>query len=122
MMSQPKDMKYRVIQSDEVVTISYGTSIAHTRSGYHVVWVKADYSDPEWQRYFALMADINTPVYTTLTKVWYDSIYSFVMVRQVLLYSKNGKLLYDTGEDSSAGWQYVNASDPVGIVGEYLGE
>jgi len=44
------------------------------------------------------------------------------MVRQVLLYSKNGKLLYDTGEDSSAGWQYVNASDPVGIVGEYLGE
>lgn len=122
MISQPKEMKYMVIHSDESVTISYGTSIAQTKSGYHVVWVKADYSDPEWQRYFAIMADIDIPVYTTLTKVWYDSIYSFAMVRQVLLYSKNGKILYDTGEDSSAGWQYVNASDPVGIVGEYLGE
>jgi len=66
MMSQPKDMKYRVIQSDEVVTISYGTSIAHTRSGYHVVWVKADYSDPEWQRYFALMADIGMTLFIPL--------------------------------------------------------
>ena len=36
-------------------------------------------------------------------------------------YSKAGKKLYDTGDDRSAGWGYVNASDPVGIVGEYLG-
>ena len=28
--------------------------------------------------------------------------------------------LYDSGDDTSAGWGYVNASDPVGIVGEYL--
>ena len=25
-------------------------------------------------------------------------------------------------DDRSAGWGYVNASDPVGIVGEYLGK
>lgn len=29
---------------------------------------------------------------------------------------------FDSGDDRSAGWGYVNASDPVGIVGEYLGK
>lgn len=42
------------------------------------------------------------------------------MVRQVIAYSKDGKTLYNSGDDSSAGWEPVNASDPVGIVGEYL--
>jgi hypothetical protein len=51
----------------------------------------------------------------------YDDRYSSVMVRQIRCFSKAGKLLYDSGDDSSAGWGYVNASDPVGIVGEYLG-
>ncbi len=42
------------------------------------------------------------------------------MVRQVICYSRTGKILYNSGEDDSAGWGLVNASDPVGIVGEYL--
>ncbi len=32
------------------------------------------------------------------------------------------KVLYRSGDDTSAGWGIVNASDPVGIVGEYLGD
>ena len=56
----------------------------------------------------------------TKTKAMYDEIYSYVMVRQVQCFNKAGKLLYDTGDDRSAGWGLVNASDPVGIVGEYL--
>ena len=40
----------------------------------------------------------------------------------MICYSKAGKKLYDSGDDRSAGWGYVNASDPVGIVGEYLGK
>lgn len=35
-------------------------------------------------------------------------------------FSKAGKQLYDSDDDRSAGWFPVNASDPVGIVGEYL--
>ena len=62
------------------------------------------------------------PVVTTRTKAEYDDIYSFVRVRQVICYSKAGKKLYDSGDDRSAGGGYVNASDPVGIVGEYLGK
>ena len=66
------------------------------------------------------MIGSKTPVVTTRTKAEYDEIYSYVRVRQVICYSKAGKKLYDSGDDTSAGWGYVNASDPVGIVGEYL--
>ena len=30
--------------------------------------------------------------------------------------------LIDSGDDPEGDWDYVNASDPIGIVGEYLGE
>ena len=54
-------------------------------------------------------------------KAEYDGIYAFARVRQIICYSKTGKVLYRSDDDTSAGWDWVNASDPVGIVGEYLG-
>ena len=119
--AQPKNAEYKVISSDETLTVSYCTNITQINSGDHVVWVKADYHTSDWQNYFASQVGLTTPVYTTVTKAWYNSYFALCMVRRVLLYSKSGKLLYDTGEDGSAGWGYVNASDPVGMVGEYLG-
>ena len=96
--------------------------IVNSQSGNHFVWVKAVYHTPEWQNYFSRIIDSRTPVVTTRTKAEYDEIYSLVRVRQVICYSKDGKKLFDSGDDRSAGWGYVNASDPVGIVGEYLGK
>lgn len=52
----------------------------------------------------------------------YDEIYSFAMVRQVQYYNKAGKKLFDSGDDPEGDWGPVNASDPVGIVGEFLGK
>ena len=109
------------ISSDEDVTIFYNSNIVTGKNGNHFVCVKAVYHTPEWQNYFSRMIDSKTSVVTTKTKAEYDEIYSLVRVRQVICYSKAGKKLYDTGDDRSAGWGYVNASDPVGIVGEYLG-
>lgn len=109
------------VSEDEMVTISYNPNITTNKDGNHFVWVKAVYHTPEWQNYFSRMIGRKTPVVTTRTKAEYDEIYSLVRVRQVICYSKAGKKLYDTGDDRSAGWGYVNASDPVGIVGEYLG-
>ena len=71
--------------------------------------------------YFARQIGSSSPVTMTKTKAMYDDIYSYVMVRQVQCFNKAGKLLYDSGDDRSAGWGVVNAADPVGIVGEYLG-
>lgn len=115
-----KSEQWKTISSDEEVTISYNTNMATGNNGNHFVWVKAVYHTPEWHRYFADMIGIRTPVVTTRTKAEYDKIYSYVRVRQVKCFSKAGKQLYDSGDDRSAGWFPVNASDPVGIVGEYL--
>ena len=114
--------KWITVSEDEMVTISYNPNITNTKSGNHFVWVKAVYHTSDWQRYFADQIGIRTPVVTTKTKAEFDGIYSLVRVRQVICYSKAGKKLYDTGDDTSAGLGYVNASDPVGIVGEYLGK
>lgn len=110
------------VSDDETVTISYNSNITTTKKGEHLVWVKAVYHTREWQMYFANMIGSRQPVVTTRTKAHYDDIYSLVMVRQVMCYNKAGKLVYNSGDDASAGWGYVNASDPVGIVGEYLGD
>ena len=109
-----------MVSQDEMVTISYDSNIVTNKKGNHFVWVKAVYHTSEWQNYFSHMIGSKTPVVTTRTKAEYDEIYSYVRVRQVICYSKAGKKLYDSGDDTSAGWGYVNASDPVGIVGEYL--
>lgn len=103
-----------------MVSISYITDITTNKNSNHFTWVKAVYHTSEWQRYFADMIGSRTPVVTTRTKAEYDKIYSYVRVRQVKCFSKAGKLLYDSGDDRSAGWFPVNASDPVGIVGEHL--
>ena len=103
-----------------MVTISYDTNITTDKKGRHIVWVKAVYHTSDWQNYFASEIGSRTPVVTTQTKAMYDEDYNYVMVRQVKCYSKYGKLLFDSGDDTSAGWGIVNASDPVGIVGEYL--
>ena len=118
---KPKTTEWIKVSEDETVTISYNPNFTTNKDGNHFVWVKAVYHTPEWQNYFSRMIGRKTPVVTTRTKAEYDEIYSLVRVRQVICYSKAGKKLYDTGDDRSAGWGYVNASDPVGIVGEYLG-
>lgn len=114
--------KWIKVSEDEDVTISYNSNIVTSQNGNHFVWVKAVYHTPEWQNYFSRMIGSRTPVVITRTKAEYDEIYSLVRVRQVICYSKDGKKLFDSGDDRSAGWGYVNASDPVGIVGEYLGK
>lgn len=111
---------WKTVSDDELITISYNTNIITSKDGHHFVWVKTVYHTQEWQDYFKNMIGSRTPVVTTRTKAEYDEICSYVRVRQVKCYSKAGKLLYDSGDDRSAGWYPVNASDPVGIVGEYL--
>ena len=115
-----KTTNWIMVSQDERVTISYDSNIITNKKVNHFVWVKAVYHTSEWQNYFSHMIGSKTPVVTTRTKAEYDEIYSYVRVRQVICYSKAGKKLYDSGDDTSAGWGYVNASDPVGIVGEYL--
>ena len=115
-----KSSIWKTISKDETVTISYNLNIVHSKNGSHFVWVKAVYHTPEWQSYFANTIGSRTPVVTTHTRAEYDGIYSLVGVRQVICFSKTGKKLYDSGDSRAAGWGYVNASDPVGIVGEYL--
>ena len=110
------------VSEDEDVTISYNSNIVNSQSGNHFVWVKAVYHAPEWQEYLANQIGSKQRIAMTHTRAEYDGIYSLVRVRQVKCYNKAGKLIFDTGEGTSAGWGYVNASDPVGIVGEYLGK
>ena len=117
-----KTTKWITVSADEIVTISYNSNIVNSQSGNHFVWVKAVYHAPEWQEYLANQIGSKQRIAMTRTKAEYDGIYSLVRVRQVLCYNKSGKLIFDTGDGTSAGWGYVNASDPVGIVGEHLGK
>lgn len=109
------------IVDDGTSTIYYNKNIQTTSRGNHVVWVKTIFHTTDWQRYLAQQIGSRVPVYSTKTKAMYDADYNYAMVRQVIAYSKAGKQLANTGDDTSAGWLPVNASDPVGIVGEYLG-
>lgn len=117
-----KTTKWITVSADEIVTISYNSNIVNSQSGNHFVWVKAVYHAPEWQEYLANQIGSKQHIAMTHTRAEYDGIYSLVRVRQVKCYNKAGKLIFDTGDGTSAGWGYVNASDPVGIVGEYLGK
>lgn len=110
------------VSDDEIATISYDSNIVTNKYGKHFVWVKNVVHAPEWQEYFTEMIGSRVPVVMTKTKAEYDEYYSIVRVRQVIFYSKAGKQLFNTGDSGNAGWGYVNASDPVGIVGEYLGD
>ncbi len=112
----------KVHDDDEAVTIYYNSNITTDKRGRHIVWVKAVYHSRRWQNYFAEQIGSGVPVVTTKTKATYDDLYNFVMVRQVQCFNKAGKKLYDSGDDPEGDWGPVNASDPVGIVGEYLGD
>lgn len=118
---QSSSGKWVKVVDDGDVTISYNSNITKDKKGNHIVWVKADYHTADWQRYFADMIGSRTLVTSTKTKAHFSPDYNYVMVRQVLCFSKAGKQIYNSGDDTSAGWGVVNASDPVGIVGEYLG-
>jgi len=112
----------KIHDDDEVVTIYYNSNITTDKKGRHIVWVKAVYHSRRWQNYFSEQINSREPVVTTKTKATYDERYCFAMVRQVQCFNKTGKKLYDSGDDPEGDWGPVNASDPVGIVGEYLGE
>ena len=120
--SKGSEQWVKVHDDDEAVTIYYNSNITTDKRGRHIVWVKAVYHSRRWQNYFAEQINSREPVVTTRTKAIYDDIYSYVMVRQVQCFNKAGKKLYDSGDDSEGDWGPVNASDPVGIVGEYLGK
>lgn len=109
------------VSDDGDVEIYYNSKITTDKNGRHIVWVKAVYHTSDWQNYFARQIGSRTPVVSTKTKAMFDNPYNYVMVRQVQCFNKAGKLIFDTGDDTSAGWGVVNAADPVGIVGEYLG-
>lgn len=121
-MSNNSGQWVKVHDDDEVVTIYYNSNITTDKRGRHVVWVKAVYHSKRWQNYFAEQINSREPVVTTKTKATYDELYNYVMVRQVQCFNKAGKKLYDSGDDPEGDWEPVNASDPVGIVGEYLGD
>lgn len=112
----------KVHDDDELVTIYYNSNITTDKRGRHIVWVKAIYHSRRWQQHFTNMIGSRETVVSTKTKAMYDDIYSFAMVRQVQCFNKSGKKLYDSGDDPEGDWGPVNASDPVGIVGEYLGK
>ena len=107
---------------DEMVTIYYNSNVETDKKGRHIVWVKAVYHSRKWQQYFTEQIGSREIVVSTKTKAMYDEIYSFAMVRQVQCYNKPGKKLFDSGDDPEGDWGPVNASDPVGIVGEFLGK
>ena len=112
----------KVHDDDELVTIYYNSNITTDRRGRHIVWVKAIYHSRRWQQHFTNMIGSRETVVSTKTKAMYDDIYSLAVVRQVQCFNKAGKKLYDSGDDPEGDWGPVNASDPVGIVGEYLGK
>jgi hypothetical protein len=114
--------EWKKIRDDETSTIYYNPKITKDRNGNYIVWVKTIFHSVEWQRYMAQQIGNSSPVTMTKTKAMYDKDYIYAMVRQVICYNKAGKVLFNSGDDTSAGWGLVNASDPVGLVGEYLGE
>lgn len=115
-----KPAQWKTIVDDGNSTISFDQNITTDKRGNHIVWVKTVFHTTDWQQYFAQQIGSRSLVYSTRTKAMYNPEYKYVMVRQVMCYNKAGKLLYNSGDDTSAGWGPVNASDPVGIVGEYL--
>ncbi len=120
-LSATGQTQWETVVNDDVSTISYDTNITDTRSGNHIVWVKTRYKTADWQQYLTRQSGAKRRVVSTKTKAMYDENYNYVMVRDVYGYDKNGRVVFHTGDDTSAGWGPVNASDPLGIVGEYLG-
>lgn len=117
---KPVQVNWVKIVDDELSTIYYDSNIKTDSRGRHIVWVKTIFHTLDWQQYMTQQIGSRTLVYSTKTKAMYDDLYNYAMVRQVIAYSKAGKKLIDTGDHMSGSWEPVNASDPVGLVGEHL--
>lgn len=102
------------------MTISYRSDIQTNKKGNHIVWVNVKYHTLSDQLYFAKLIRSKTPVATTKTKAEYSFDYGKVLVRQVMCYSKEGNLLYNSGDDTAAGWGYANTNDPLSVVAVFL--
>ena len=101
-------------------TIYYRSDVLTNKNGQHTVWVKAVFHSALYQTNFAQMIGSSLPVLSTKTKALYSPDYSQVMVRQVMCYGKGNRLLYNSGDDASAGWGYADSNDPLSVVGSYL--
>lgn len=101
-------------------TIYYRSDVQKNKKGQHTVWVKTVFHSALYQTNFAQMIGSSLPVLSTKTKALYSPDYSQVMVRQVMCYGKGNRLLYNSGDDASAGWGYADSNDPLSVVGNYL--
>ena len=108
---KPKASQWITVSEDEAVTISYSTDIETDKRGNHLVWVKAVYRAVDWQWHFANLINSSVPVAMTKTKAMYDPPYHYALVRQVICYSKAGKVLYNPAMSSlEAGLQLMPAT------------
>ena len=117
-----KSSNWVKVKDDAALTVYYDSNIKTDSQGRHTTWVKAIFHTSDWQNYFSQLIGSRTPVAYTKTKAMFSNDYTYVMSRQVICYSKANKVLYNTGDGTEGGWGVVNASDPLGIVGEYLME
>lgn len=108
------------VNDDELTTIYFDeNNITQDSRGNYVVWVKTVYHTSDWQQYMTRNSSARSRVVSTKVKAVYNEIFSDAMVRDVYCYDRNNRQVAHRNE-SSRGWSPVNASDPVGIVGEYL--
>ena len=112
--------KWVVFFDNGDMTIAYLSNISTTEDGNKIVWVRVNYHTFSDQLHFAKIIRSSIPVAITKTKAEYSFDYGMVMVRQVMCYSKKGKLIFDSGDDTSAGWGYANSNDPLSIVAVHL--
>ncbi len=101
-------------------TIYYRSDVQKNKKGQYIVWVKTVFHSALYQTNYAQMIGSSLPVLSTKTKALYSPDYSQVMVRQVMCYGKGNRLLYNSGDDASAGWGYADSNDPLSVVGSYL--
>lgn len=116
--SEPEEWEDVYVDNDLIV--SYNLYYDEDRNGNQIIWVKTVFQTEEWQWRMAQQAGLNTPVAYTKTKVMYTPDFFYSMVRQVICYNKDGKRIYNTGDDRSAGWYPMDSTEPIGMVGEYL--
>lgn len=117
-----KPASWLCLVDDEISTISFdANNITRDQRGNYVVWVKTEFHTLEWQQYMTRTARSKSRVVRTKTKAVYNDIFSDALVRDVYCYDRNNRLVAHRNE-SLRGWAPINASDPVGIVGEFLSD
>lgn len=117
-----KPASWLCLVDDEISTISFdANNITRDQRGNYVVWVETEFHTLEWQQYMTRTARSKSRVVRTKTKAVYNDIFSDALVRDVYCYDRNNRQVAHRNE-YSRGWAPVNASDPVGIVGEFLSD